>query len=326
MTFIFCTIILLLLLLMIGCKTCENLKKSNWPGYFHKAQGNCGVIIFVHGIIGDGTSTWTNQNNQAFWPQLLKNDPTFNGYDIYIYEYNSPKLCESYSIDEVAEDMRRYLSEDKIFDEHQTVIFLTHSMGGLVARAYINKYRQNIEEKIGFVFFFSTPTTGSQVAKAAESLSKNSQLRQMAPLTDNDYLSSQQSTWLAANYRFSSYCAYETQDTYGIRIVERQSGTNLCNKRLDPIVANHINIVKPEDTRAASYIAFKSAFNESASISPNKIPIYLQNANKNLEDVKCQEALKECDKVLCIEPSNQKAIALKDKISRICKIIDGQTQ
>jgi hypothetical protein len=80
------------------------------------------------------------------------------------------------------------------------------------------------------------------------------------PIDNNLYLESLQSNWLAAQLPVRSYCGYELQSTYGVIIVDRQSATNLCTEHLDPIDANHINIVKPSDERAIPYLAFKAAF------------------------------------------------------------------
>ena len=47
-------------------------------------------------------------------------------------------------------------------------------------------------------------------------------------------------------------------------VVDLQSATHLCNRRVDAIDADHSQIVKPESTRAKSYLAFKSAYLDSS--------------------------------------------------------------
>jgi hypothetical protein len=76
------------------------------------------------------------------------------------------------------------------------------------------------------------------------------------------FLANTQLDWLAANFNIPSYCAYETQRTYGVLIVTQASATNLCNKALDPIDADHISIVKPAGIRDIPYLAFKSAYQQ----------------------------------------------------------------
>jgi hypothetical protein len=64
------------------------------------------VIVFVHGILGDGVSTWTNTKTNSYWPVMLEQDHTFDGIDIFVYSYHTKLFFETFSIDELAETMR----------------------------------------------------------------------------------------------------------------------------------------------------------------------------------------------------------------------------
>jgi hypothetical protein len=75
--------------------------------YVRKSTSADTVIVFVHGILGDGLSTWTNQ--KAYWPALLTEDHTFDGSDVFVYSYPTG-LSATFSIDELAEDMRSIIS------------------------------------------------------------------------------------------------------------------------------------------------------------------------------------------------------------------------
>jgi O-acetyl-ADP-ribose deacetylase (regulator of RNase III) len=118
--------------------------------------------------------------------------------------------------------------------------------------------------KSDFCIFFATPTTGSPYAKLASLVSHNPQFKQLFPMQPDGYLAPLQSDWLAAGLRLRSYCGFETEPFLGQIIVERQSATNLCNERLDPIDANHLTIVKPTDVNATPYRALKAAFSETS--------------------------------------------------------------
>jgi hypothetical protein len=137
-------------------------------------------------------------------------------------------------------------------------------MGGLVTRAYILKYQRRIAERTAFIYFFSTPTTGSEVASLAKLISRNPHLGDMKAMTAGAYLGNLQRQWLDADLSIPSYCAYERRPTYGIEVVTQASASNLCNKRLDPIEADHISISKPAGEHDVSYLAFKSAFQDAA--------------------------------------------------------------
>ena len=87
-----------------------------------RRSDNDTVIVFVHGVSGDGVSTWTNENG-AYWPDLLKKDHTFDGADIYVVSYPTG-LWATLSIDELAENMRTTLIADGI-TAYKKIIFLS---------------------------------------------------------------------------------------------------------------------------------------------------------------------------------------------------------
>jgi pimeloyl-ACP methyl ester carboxylesterase len=226
--------------------------------------------VFVHGLFGDAASSWTNPSTGAYWPRLLlKADPAFQATNVYVYEYPTPLLGKTYSIDELAENLRLVLSNDRVFVDHREVVFLAHSMGGLVVRAFLSKYRDSAA-KVAMVYFFATPTTGSAVTNVVRLLSRNPQLGQLLPMRSYDFLADVQRNWLAAKLGISSYCAYETRETFGVMVVDQASATSLCNMPLDPIDTDHIRIVKPADTRDVSYVVFRVAFRDSRSLAESR--------------------------------------------------------
>jgi pimeloyl-ACP methyl ester carboxylesterase len=242
----------------------EPIVSSSGPSipWVRNDPANKSVIVFVHGVLGNALTTWSDGTH--YWPTMLKTDSTFDGQNIYVYDYPSPALGGSLSVDQLADNMRLALSTDGVF-KHSSIIFVSHSMGGLITRAFILKYRAAVASKIRFLYFFATPTTGSPYAKLAVFASKNPQFGQLYPMDAADsYVSTVQSDWLAADLQLKSYCAYETRPLYGqFLIVEQQSATNLCTQHLDPIDANHLTIVKPSSSSSDSYRALKEATQET---------------------------------------------------------------
>lgn len=234
------------------------------------------MIVFVHGIFGDGTSTWTAEN-KSYWPEMLASDSYFANFDIYVYEYPTSFLKGPFSIDEISENMRLFFDADGI-TAHKDIIFIAHSMGGLATRAYLLKNRKSAS-RTRLIYFFSTPTTGSEIASLTSLVSANPQLAQMKPMRSPDYLGDLQRQWLSADLNIPSFCAYETRKTYGVSVVTQAGASNLCNKRLDPVDADHITIVKPSGIRAVSYLAFKSAVAQTPSLTDNKIKTEGENTN-----------------------------------------------
>lgn len=69
--------------------------------------------------------------------------------------------------------------------------------------------------------------------------------------------------WLAQKFNIASYCAYETEATFGTAVVPMTNALALCNRPADPVPkANHIAIAKPDSQASAQYLAFRKAFKE----------------------------------------------------------------
>ena len=111
-----------------------------------------------------------------------------------------------------------------------------------------------------FIFFYSTPETGSQLAQLGRLFSADPLLDQMFPGDKNSYLLNLENEWIAANFGIKRYCAYEKRPVNGILVVDRLSGTRNCtNNTPVPINKDHSEIVKPCSMQEDSYIALKNA-------------------------------------------------------------------
>lgn len=270
--------------------------RADVPSSFVRQSPNATtVIVFVHGIFGNGQDTWTNGN--AYWPSLLKSDSAFDGVDIFVYSYPTT-LWATLSIDELAENMRLQFNANGV-EKYKHIAFLAHSMGGLVTRAYLLKNRE-VASHVSFIYFFSTPTSGAEIASIATFLSNNPQLGKMKPMNAEDFSADQVRAWLDASFGISSYCAYEKRNTYGLPVVTMTSASQLCTKPLDPIYADHLEIVKPADRNAIPYLAFKAAYQDEKKSNRNdaaKAQVDLQLFTKVLVD-RAESFTKSLDEVI----------------------------
>lgn len=241
-----------------GCTPTSTPETKLVKGYLrnHKQER---VIVFVHGVLGDAKDTWTACNG-AYFPALLLEDDVFAGFDVFVYDYPSPYFATSYSISELADDLRLSIEESEIFDKHREIFFVAHSMGGLVVRQFLLKYPR-LALKVPMIYFFATPTTGSELTELAKAAgSFNAQFENMKVWKNTEYVGDLVGAWHAAKFNnIESYCAYELRTTYGFKIVSKESATHSCNNRFDPIDADHMEIVKPTNNLAKPYIALKQA-------------------------------------------------------------------
>jgi len=225
-------------------------------GPHHKAA----VVVFVHGIFGD-KSTWSRQ--ETSFPQLLTEDPDFRDkLDVFVFTYYSPHFGPASSVSALGSKLGAALEDKGVLNDHDHIAFLCHSMGGLVVRRYLLQTRDL--SKVSMIYFYATPTNGADVADIASRVSSNPELRAMFPLESNDFLQSIQNDWQAwpAAQALPSYCSYEELPTYGIFVVPQSSARALCT-HVDPMTANHIEIVKPPSRDDERYTRFATALKKT---------------------------------------------------------------
>lgn len=215
------------------------------------------VIVFVHGIFGDADATWRYSAN-VYWPRLLLSDEAFRDSDIYVASYPSPYLGSTMNIDEVVASLNNRLENDGVFSNHREVVFVCHSLGGLVVQRLLLTFR-TYATQVRFIYFFSTPQTGAEIARLASAFSSNPLLRELIPGDENDYLQNLENEWRASNFRIRRFCAYEKKPYKGVLVVGRLSGTRSCDELPIPINEDHIGIVKPDSTSHPSYLALRNA-------------------------------------------------------------------
>jgi len=218
------------------------------------------VVVFVHGVFGNRRETWLNTESRSGFPELLATDPLLaDNLDVFVFEYFTPTFSLAPSIADLADQLRGALDDHEVFKQHKQVVFLAHSMGGIVVRQYLLG-NQDMIPSVPMIYFYATPTNGSELAALARIASANPQLRGMTPIEGNDFLQSIQSFWLNCKAQsIASYCGVEELPTDGQIVVTRSSATSLCNRPLDPFAANHIDIVKPESRLDSRYTRFRSA-------------------------------------------------------------------
>jgi pimeloyl-ACP methyl ester carboxylesterase len=216
------------------------------------------LVIFVHGILGNPTNTFKDENVEAGWPQLLATDSQLGSHvDVMSVGYASSPLKRASNINEIATRLRYRLEDKGVFERFSKVIFITHSMGGLVARRMLLQLSQDNPAaygKVAGVFFLATPSGGSNEAEIAAWVSRNPQFDNMAPSDVNIFLQMQDDDWAAQLKKRTTnapyprtFCVYETQAVGTTVVVPRSRALSACDDRPTAFDRNHINLVKPRN-------------------------------------------------------------------------------
>ena len=228
------------------------------------------AIVFVHGLFSDANGAWTSPSG-AYWPKMLLSDPDFDDFDIYVANYPSPSVGNTLTVDEVVVGLNSRFVADGVFTKHREVVFVCHSLGGIVVQQLFLTFRE-YAGKVPFIYLFSVPEEGAQIATLGRLFSSDPLLEALFHGNSNGYLLTLESQWRAAHFGIRRYCAYEKKPLKGtVLIVDRLSATRNCDEPAIPINEDHFGVVKPNNPEHPSYVALSNAIKQlPAAASPRQ--------------------------------------------------------
>lgn len=228
-------------------------------------------ICFVHGLMGHREKTWTAEGQSLPWPQTLLPGKLTEarilsfGYDAEVMNVGTRTSMSV--VDGHAKSLLNdlYLNRSRANASGRPIIFVAHSMGGLVFTSAILQSRNHTdhtESHLRAVFdctravaFMAVPHKGSFKATLCRMGTKlvgpfkNGELLQSLEKGDPLIESIQEGFWTMVRGKhkagevFEVTCFYETLGILGQLIVNKNSAT-VAGQHCLPITADHINIVK----------------------------------------------------------------------------------
>ena len=233
----------------------EAVAKRGWV----KNQGGSRVIVFVHGLFS-GPEAW-RCDSKHYWPEMIANDSSaaFSDTDVYVVKYATPRRGGSMTMADIETSIVNELEAEGIFRRYKSVVFVAHSMGGLLTQQILTTYvDKGLRAKVPAILLYGTPQEGSKVAKLASLFNNDPKLKELASGDGNFILPDEDLRWLhMGSPRIDRFCAYETRNERGFKVVGRDSATRGCDDII-AIDANHQNLVKPCSTESASYTFLKN--------------------------------------------------------------------
>ncbi|MFZ5635231.1 MAG: esterase/lipase family protein [Pseudomonadota bacterium] len=277
-------LILALASLLAGCPptppppSIDNREEPAWVVRTDPPRGT--AVVFIHGLFGTTTGTWTHENGATFFG-LLAEDPDFRDkVDIFAFGFTSNMFAGgSLGVVEAANALDQTLIRKRVWDYDQ-VVLVGHSMGGLIAMRTLIKHSK-YRRKVPLLVLYSSPQEGAQIATLGKQFANNKALRQLLPADENDFLEVLDDDWsnLPEQERPAVVCAYETKGVGGaIMIVKRSSATRYCgSERIAVGDADHLSIVKPRDREQMSYVVLANALEKYALGRPIAPLLEMQN-------------------------------------------------
>jgi pimeloyl-ACP methyl ester carboxylesterase len=273
--FSFCTaLVICIAALVSSCGSDNTAANTTDPHWVQQANPPSKVaVVFVHGLFGDTDGSWTNANGKSFFT-LLKSAPGMGRQvDIFAFGFTSNKLKDgSLDIREAANMLEQSLQYNGVWN-YQTVVFVAHSMGGLIAmREMIDN--PSHRDKVPLMVFYATPQEGSQITAIAQHVVNNPAVKQMLMADQNGFLQLLSDEWgrVPDQDKPTIICAYETAPLAGVMIVPWSSATRFCKDVPTAIGGtDHLTIVKPDRLAHPSVVVLVNALNKyvfGSSVQP----------------------------------------------------------
>jgi len=224
-------------------------------------------VLFIHGLTGDASGTWSAGETKEFWPAwLCEKFPSINiytvGYPSSIFEKWAKKEM---NLHERANNIIEQLASCGI-GKHP-IALVTHSLGGILAKEIMracNESRddgwRDISDQTKLVIFMATPHKGAAVAATVKIIAPRISSKFIDLLSnDSGYLTSLNQSYrdLASTNKIATVSYYEKFKTKNAILVvsDESADPGVGKTRPVGIDADHINICKPEDRDALIYIS-----------------------------------------------------------------------
>ncbi|KAL2815023.1 hypothetical protein BJX63DRAFT_431122 [Aspergillus granulosus] len=282
-------------------------------------------IVFVHGLNGHPHRTWTSTKTGAFWPvDLLPEVLDQSRVRILTYGYNAnvTSFTDGASKDRIlnhSETLAAKLAANRTIKKcsERPIIFVCHSLGGLVVKRALIYSRSVTNEKVEHlrsiyvstygILFLGTPHNGSEVAKwglllqnicsavLPKKFMESSPQLVKALKTNNETLQNINSLFTDMIPRFHIYFFHETlsTDVKGTRelIVDETSAAPYADgvERMG-IEADHSHMCKFDDENAPGYEAVAEALLRYSRDAPATIQERWREEEKTRMIIRTQKA------------------------------------
>ena len=222
-------------------------------------------VIFVHGLTGDAHETWSNGADDGFWPEWLKDDLKYLsvytlGYPASLFEKWAKKEMDIF---ERAGNVLEHLTAKGIGE--RPIVFVTHSLGGILTKILIRKSNESgeedykkVSEATRLVIFLSTPHTGASLANVLKVIPKTS--KSIALLANEtgflDDLNYQYRTYANNRTDFITKVYYEKHKTMKTALVVTRESADpgVSGPQPTALDKDHLNICKPLDKDDLIYL------------------------------------------------------------------------
>ena len=251
---------------------------ANWIRQF---PGSSTAVFFLHGILSSGETAWTHPNG-ASWPALLAEDDEISdlGLDVCVFSYRADWSAETYTISDAADSFNAFMTYDAVWGK-PNLIFVCHSMGGILARRFMVAQQLRLKEGAYHVglFLIASPSIGASDADRFLWLARmlrSSQAEAMRLTETNTWLNDLDRDFLRVKETSGILIVGKelvedepivAKRRIGLRtkVVEPMSAARYFAEPLKIARSDHITIAKPESRSAEQYKVLRGFLREFPS-------------------------------------------------------------
>jgi pimeloyl-ACP methyl ester carboxylesterase len=234
------------------------------------------AVVFLHGVLSSGQTCWTASSG-AYWPSLLANEVALARVGVYVFSYETGLFSGSYRLGDVVDTLKELMRLDGLFD-CRGVVFVAHSMGGIIARKLLAERASDFANCALGLFLVSSPSIGSSYANYIAPLAR------LIGHTQADALRfSQQNAWLMdLDKEFTNFKAKRQPSIVGKELVEDKfillpglirkqvvepfAGAKYFGEAIKIAGSNHFTIAKPASADSLQHrllVLFLQEFSKS---------------------------------------------------------------
>ena len=222
-------------------------------------------VVFVHGILLSGDACWRHENG-TYWPALLTQEKELESLGVYVFTYRVDIFSGNYHLGDAVDSLKEHLRLDGLL-ESKRLIFVCHSMGGIVVRQLlVVRQAEFIEQKteVG-LFLVASPSLGAGYANWLSGLAcivGNSQVQALRFAQDNVWLNDLDTNFqnLKEAGKLSLIGKELVEDQAIVlhkflrtQVVEPFSGARYFGEHYKVPRSDHSTIAKPENSGAIQH-------------------------------------------------------------------------